>query len=136
MKLLNGLTVTARTMLLSALAVCFVFFIAGFAALSIFKIQIETPAAFSIGLACGCALTLVKIVWMEKAISKSLDSDKNGAKIFAFLSYLLRFALTFALLALAFLFRETVGVIGAAAGIISLRVAAFVAGRVLRDREI
>ena len=136
MPIVNNLTKTTKTMLLSAASVCFVLLILGIVIILMFNIQYERPLPYAAGLVLGCLHTLIKIIWLEKSINRSLDAEIQGAANFAHLHYLGRYALTAAVFILVFLNQNVFGLFGTIAGVFSLRVAAHVTGRAMRDAEV
>jgi hypothetical protein len=136
MKIIDNLSKTARIMLLAVIGVCFTFLIIGLVILNIFNIQYESPMAYTIGLSISCIHTLIKVVWLEKSISSSMDADKQGATKLALLHYYGRFALTGGILALAIFFRHIFGLFGIIAGVFSLRIAAFITNHALKDADV
>ena len=86
--------------------------------------RFEGPLAFSVGLLSGCALSAVKIVLLEKTLTRAVDMGEQ-AKNYATLHATLRYFGTIIVLAPAVIFRGAFGVIGVVAGLLSLQLAAF-----------
>ena len=119
-------------MLISVIGVCLALLAIGIAIILFFNIQYERPIPYAAGLVLGCFHTLLKVIWLEKSISKSMDRGKQDASNWVQLHYLGRYALTAAVFILVFLHRDIFGLFGTIAGVFSLRIAAYVTGRAMR----
>ena len=133
-----GLSKTAKIMIISAAAICLVFLAAGLIVINLVEAvaEIETGLPFAAGILLGCAVTAVKIIMLEKAINTALDLGEKGSKSKAgpvgSLLYLLRFILTVAALAAAFIFPHVIGRIGMILGILSMQLSAYSANIFLK----
>ena len=102
--------------------------------------RFEAPLAFGTGLFAGCAFSALKVVLMERAFSKILDMDKDRAKGYGLLQMALRFGLTAAALVCAGLcarrWPEVFGLFGAIAGVLTLQLASYITGFMLRKKKL
>ena len=130
MKLLN-ISKTAAIIHAAIAGLFAVFAVAGLLIIA-FAYPFERPLPYLLGLLLGCALSAVKVVLMEKSIGKSLDMEGKSAKNYAGLMVTLRYLLTFAVLAAVFLLKGVFGVFGVVLGLLSLQLAGYIAGYVLR----
>lgn len=94
----------------------------------------ERPAQYALGLLLGCLLSEAKVVLLEKSIDRSIDMEGKTAQGYANLMAVLRYFLTVAVLLTVFFFRNVFGLFGAIAGILSLQVAAYITGHVMKKR--
>ena len=137
------LSKTARAMVMSVIAVCVALLAAGLLVINlIYKFEGSLP--FTAGIMIGCIHSLIKIVLLEKSISRSLDigeageEDENSGKRasnIAYLHYVGRLALTAAVFALAIFLPDIFGLFGTIIGVLSLQAAAIVANFVLQKQE-
>jgi len=130
-----ALSKTAKIMIVSAAAICLVLLILGLIVIN-FIFEFEKSLPYATGIALGGLLTVIKIVMLEKAINISLNmGEKMKAGAVGSLLYLTRFLLTGAILAVAFIFPDTVGRFGAVFGVVSMQLAAYSANFVLLKLE-
>lgn len=129
------LTGTARRMCLSIFALYGGLLVLGLLVGALFH-PFEQPASYVLGLSLGCALSLVKVVLLERGIRHLLDAEKGWAQWLAVFHTLLRYLLTAGVLACAFAFSEIIGVFGAVFGVLTLPVAAHIAGRLPDDQPL
>jgi|GEM_PF-2135176 len=126
-----ALSKTAKIMILSAAGICLLMLIIGLIVIN-FVIEFEKSAAYATGIAAGCLLTAVKIVMLEKAINTSLDmGTKIKAGATGTLLFAMRFALTGAVLFVAFRFPAVLGRFGTIFGIISMQLSAYTSNFIL-----
>jgi len=101
--------------------------------------RFEGPLAFGVGLFAGCALSMLKVYLMERALSRALDMEAGKAKGYASLQALLRYGLTIAALVGAGLcarrWPQAVGLYGAIAGTLTLQLASYITSFVLKAKE-
>ena len=121
----RGLSRTARAMC-AAEGLLFVVLLAAGPAVYFFIYPFERPLPYAIGLFTGCLVSFLKIIMLEKTLSRSVDMGKN-AKVYASLHAMLRFFLAAAAVAPAFIFRGSFGVFGVVAGLLTLQLSAFIA---------
>jgi len=126
-----ALSKTAKIMIVSAAVICLALLIIGLIVIN-FIFEFEKSTAYTFGIAAGCALTAVKIIMLERAINISLDMGTKikagavGSALFA-----MRFVLTGAVLAVAFIFPDVLGRFGTVFGILSMQLAAYSANFIL-----
>ena len=133
-----GLSKTARIMIAATVVICLALLAAGLAVINLVGAvsEFEKPLPFAAGLALGCAVSVIKIILLEKSIKLTLDiGEKSKAAPIGSLLYLARFALTGAVLVLAFIFHGIFGRIGAVAGILSMQLAAYTANIFLKKQQ-
>ena len=99
--------------------------------ISLFAYPFERPIAYSIGLFIGCLISLAKIILLEKTLSRAVELGKQ-AKNYAALQATLRYFATIAAIVPAFIFRNTIGVFGVVAGLLSLQISAFITSVVIK----
>jgi uncharacterized membrane protein len=87
---------------------------------------------FIFGAALGVALNICKVLMIERTIRRAEGMDPGHAKGFAGGQYLVRFMLTVAVLLVAALV-PYISLVGAAAGVLSMPVAAYFANRFASD---
>lgn len=124
------LSLTAQTMC-RVLAGLFVILLVAGLVVILAVYPFESPFAFALGLFLGSALSLWKVVLLERSLLKSVDMGE-GAKNHANLQMMLRYLLTAGVLAVAFFFRHIIGPFGVVAGILSLQITAYVTAFKLR----
>ena len=133
-----GLSKTAKIMIVSTGVICLVFLAAGLAVTGFVgaAAEFERPLAFAAGIALGCAVSVVKIVLLEKSIKLTIDmGEKSKAAPVGGLLYIARFAMTGAVLAAAFIFPGVLGRLGTVLGIVSMQLAAYTANIFLRKQR-
>lgn len=79
---------------------------------------------FALGVLLSSSLNMVKIIMLDRTVAKALGGKKDAAANYVRLQYLLRFSLTAAVLAAA-VFIPFVSLWGAAAGLLTLQIAAY-----------
>jgi len=90
------------------------------------------PLPYSVGLFTGCLLSAVKLVFIHSSLARVMDMEDDGkAKSYASLQAILRLFGTMAVMLSAVLFPEIIGVFGLVIGLVSLRLAAYIAGRMI-----
>jgi len=122
-------------MLKADAAVCFALLLIGLSVI-FFVYEFEGPGQFALGLLVGCIHSLAKIVLLEKSIMGTLGREKENARNHAVLHFFGRYFLTVAVFVVVVLFNGVFGLFGALAGVLSLQVAAHIANRALRDRDL
>jgi len=133
-----GLSKTAKIMIVSTAVICLVFFAAGLIVIGFVEAaaEFEKPAPFSAGIALGCAVSVVKIILLEKSIKLTIDmGEKSKAAPVGGLLYIARFAMTGAALVAAFVFPGAFGRLGTVLGIVSMKLAAYTANVFLRKQQ-
>ena len=133
-----GLSKTAKTMIFSTVVICLVFFAAGLAVMGFVKAaaEFERPLPFAAGIALGCAVSVVKVILLEKSIKLTIDiGEKSKAAPVGGLLYTARFAMTGAALVAAFIFPGIFGRLGTVLGIVSMQLAAYTANIFLRKQQ-
>ena len=126
----SRLSHTAKVMCAVEGILFIVLLIAGYS-VNYFVYPFERPLPYTIGLLTGCALSAAKIILLEKTISRAVDLGKQ-AKNYASLHAFLRYFGTIAAVAPAFIFRNTFGVIGVVAGLLTLQLAAFITSAIIK----
>lgn len=139
-----GLSKTAKIMILSVAGVCVVFLIAGLIVINLvdFVAKFEKALPFVIGIELGCIVSVLKIVMLEKSINFTLDMGEKSAAAgktkvkaagpFGMLFYMLRFMLTVAVLAFAFIRPDICGRFGVILGILSMQFSGYAANIILK----
>jgi len=133
-----GLSKTAKIMIVSTGVICSVFLAAGLAVTGFIgaAAEFEKPVPFAAGVALGCAVSVVKIILLEKSIKLTIDiGEKSKAAPIGGLLYIARFAMTGAALVAAFIFPGIFGRLGTVLGIISMQLAAYTANIFLRKQR-
>ncbi|MCL2538740.1 MAG: hypothetical protein FWE66_00220 [Oscillospiraceae bacterium] len=137
MKLLSGISKTAVLMLVIISILFFLFCVAGL--LVIINVPAvyayEKPLPYCVGLFSGCLLSAVKLLFIHNSLAKVMDlQDDDKAKSYASLQAILRHVGTIAVMLCAVFFPKLFGVFGLVIGILTLRLTAFIAGRMI-DRH-
>lgn len=127
----RNLTLTAKTMC-RVLAALFAVLLGVGLVVILAIYPFEKPLAWGLGLLLGTGLSVLKVVLMDKSLAKSVDMDAEGAKNYANLQMMLRYALTIAVLVGAFFFRNVIGAFGVVAGILALQISAYISAFALR----
>ena len=89
----------------------------------------EQPLPYSVGLLTGCAISVIKIMLLEKTLARAVDLGKR-AKLYAAMQALLRYFVTIAAVVPAFIFRGVFGVFGIVAGLLTLQLSAIIASAI------
>ena len=131
--MIKNLTKTTKIMVLAVAGISFVLLLIGLAVI-LFFYAFEEPLPFALGVILGGVASVIKAVWSEISTIKIIDSEKKNVQGIAVLHYLGRLMLTVAVLLLAVFFRDVIGLFGVIVGIFSLRIAAFVAGKIVSDK--
>jgi len=140
---LPGMSKTAQIMMTAVVSVCFVLLILGLLVIN-FIYQFEKSLLYAAGIMIGCVHSLIKVVLLEKSISRTLDIGETGgnsehdakrASNIAYLHYVGRFVLTGAVFVLVIIFPGIFGLFGAIIGVLSLQAAAIVTNAVLQKQE-
>ena len=126
------LSKTAKTMCCVLLGLCAFFLVAGIA-VSVLIYNFETPAVYAAGLLAGTILSVAKVVLIEKMLNHAADiAEAKSARNYGALSVTFRNLLTVGVLLLVFFFRDVFGLFGAIIGILSLQLASYITGFILR----
>jgi len=129
---------TARIMI-AALVIVFAALLVLGLTLILFVIPFEKPLAYVAGLTAGSAVSVIKIILMDRGLNHIADMGEagkhSGARNYAALQVFLRNALTVAVFATAFLFKEIIGPFGVIFGILSIQASALIAGFLLRHES-
>ena len=126
------LSKTAKTMCCVLCGLCAFFLVAGIT-VSVLIYSFETPRAYAAGLLAGTLLSVVKVVLMEKMLNRAADiAEAKSARNYGALSVTFRNLLTVGVLLLVFFFRDVFGLFGAIIGILSLQLASYITGYILR----
>jgi len=134
MNLFSNLSKTAQIMMKSAAAICLAFFVLGLLVI-ILIYPFEGILPYATGIALGCVHSIIKIILLEKSLSKTMDLDKKIASNIAFFHYIGRIVLTVAVFALVILFPGVFGLFGAIIGVVSLQFSAYVTNIILKRQE-
>ena len=118
-------------MLMAVIAICFVLLAIGQIIIH-FVYPFENALLYASGMTLGCVHSLIKVVLLEKSISRTIDMDNKGAENIARLHYFGRFALTAAVFACVFLFPGLFGLFGTIIGVVSLQLAAYITNFILK----
>lgn len=129
-----NLSETAAVMC-TAIGGLFILFLAAGLTVSSLIYPFERPAQYALGLLMGCLLSAAKVVLLEKSLDRSVDMEGKTAQGYANLMAVLRYLLTVAVLLLVFFFRDVFGLFGAIVGILSLQVAAYITGHIIKKRS-
>jgi len=89
---------------------------------------VPDPLFYAIGVALGCAMSVLKTWLLERTVNRLLDSnpdDLNNAKNMVRLGYSSRYLLTGIVLVVAVLVFGTWGLIGTFVGTLAMTIAAF-----------
>ena len=131
-----NLSKTAKIMILSSVAVYFVLLVLGLIILNLAayfnifgdRIEVEKNLPYALGLALGSIHSIVKIIMIEKAITKIADTDdKKHAKNMGQLYYFGRFVITIIVLVVGALPGiPFIGLFGTIVGVFSLRFSAYI----------
>lgn len=124
--MIKNLSRTAKIMILSVIAVCFVLLVAGLTVINLGVIERENSLQYAVGLALGGTFSVIKVVMMEKSLNKIAEAgEEKQAKGMGQMYFVIRFILTAVVLVAAALL-SFVGIFGTIAGILSLKVAAYI----------
>ena len=127
---MNAMSSTAKQLIYAVIAVCFAALMAGLAVI-IFIYRFDNPLAYAAGLILGAVLAAARVVLLERSIIRSHAGAEESAALRARLGFTGRYALTAAVLTGAAI-TPGVSLIGALAGVLSLRPAAYLVGKVGR----
>ena len=132
MNIFTGLSKTAVVMSIILGLLFPTLFLIGFLVIQ-FVYPFEQILPFGTGLFGGMLISLVKVILLEKSITKAVQMDDGGrAKNYANLQSILRYIGTFALIAGAVCFPKVFGLFGIIVGILSLQLAAYITAGVLK----
>jgi len=110
------------------IGILFAALLAGGLLIIFFAYRFERPLAFGLGLLTGCALSVLKVILLEKAFNKAVDMGKEKAPNYARLQAVLRYGLTIVVMLGAVVFPRFIGLFGIIAGILSLQLASYITG--------
>ena len=96
-----------------------------------FLYAFERPLPFAVGLLLGCALSALKVVLLEKSLSRSLDMAEKDANNYSSLQAILRYGLTVAVMLSAVFLPRYVGLFGLILGVLSLQPSAYITSFIL-----
>lgn len=91
-----------------------------------FSLAVSIPS-YGLGLALGFIFSALKLILLEKSLSKSVDMNKDSAQTYARFQYMLRYFLTFGVLVAAAVIKP-ISLLGTIIGIIMTQPAALIAG--------
>lgn len=128
------LSKTARSLMLLIGAF---FILAGAAGVLVilFVFEFEKPAPYLMGLALGCISSLIKAWLLERALNNAVDMEKERARNYALAQWVIRYALSIAVLAPVVIFPDIFGLFGAILGILSLQISAYAVNLIPGMRE-
>jgi hypothetical protein len=135
MKLFTSLSRTSRVMIMWVIVLCLAFLLVGLAVIyALYPFEGGLP--YFLGILAGGAHSIIKIVLIEKSLSRILDAQKEGAESIGRLGFFGRYILTGVVFAAALLSRGAIGVFGTVVGVLSLQIAAFITGNLLKNKNI
>jgi len=134
MKFYNTLSKTSRIMLRAIGGLFFALLAIGLV-ISVFIYPFERPIAFVAGLFVGCALSVAKVILLEKALGRSFDLEGTNAKNYATLQSILRYVLTIAVLLVVVVFPDMFGLWGTILGVLTLQFSAYIANIVINKTD-
>ena len=127
-----GLSVTAKIMC-SVLAGLCAFFMAVGLIVNKFVISFEAPAAYAAGLLIGTALSMVRVIMMERSLNRAADmEDYDHARSYGSMQVFIRNLVTVGVFLLVFFYRTVFGLFGTIIGALSIQLAAYITGFFLR----
>ena len=129
----SRLSPTAKVMCIVEGILFIILLIAGYN-IYFFIYPFERPLPYTVGLMTGCSLSAAKIILLERTISRAVDLGKQ-AKNYASLNAIVRYFGTIAAVAPAFIFRDTFGVYGVVAGLLTLQLAAFITSFIIKKNK-
>ena len=94
----------------------------------------ELPLPYGAGLFLGCALSVLKVILLEKTLNKSADMESKHAQVYASLQVLARYTLTAAVLLGAVFFPKIIGVFGVIFGILTLQISAYITSHIINRK--
>ncbi|MDR3239523.1 MAG: ATP synthase subunit I [Clostridiales bacterium] len=121
---MTQLSATAKKLILGV-ALQFCLLLALGLAVILLLYPFEKPLAFLGGLLLGSAWSAAKVVMMERGLSQMIDLDQDGAQARARWQFIIRYAITAALLIFAAL-TPWISFWGMTAGLLILQTAAYV----------
>lgn len=95
----------------------------------------ERPLPYCMGLLLGSALSICKVLLLERSLGRAVEMEEKTAQGYAALQAAARYLLTMAVFGGVVLFRDKIGLFGAILGVLSLQFAAYIAGASLNKRE-
>lgn len=128
------LSKTARIMFIALAAIVVCLAAVGLCVIA-FAWPFAKPGPYLLGLAAGGGLSAAKLYLLKRNLDKTIDMESEQAQNITRLHFVLRHILTAAVLAGVVLLRAHIDLIGTLLGIISLQLAAHVAGWVERREE-
>jgi hypothetical protein len=103
---------------------------------SVFAYPFERPSAYAAGLFAGCAFCAVKILLLDRTLTRAVDMGSH-AKNYVSLHAAIRYIGTVVAFVPALAFPKIFGLFGVIAGILSMQLAAYLTHAVMRrlDRK-
>ncbi len=135
MRWYRELSITAQ-IICKALAVLSLILLVVGLVVTFFLYPFEKPLAFVVGLLAGTILSVLKVVLLEKSLTKSMDMDGKTAKNYSNFQMVARYFLTILVLLVAAFFRNVIGIFGTVAGILALQPAAYIAAWRIRKLQL
>ena len=131
----HPLSKTARV-LCAVLAVLGVFFFLFGMAVILWIYPFEAAGSFGTGLILALLHSMLKVVLMERTLNRAADMGENSnAGSYGAAQTVLRSFLTLGLFLLVFFFPNVVGMYGAIIGVLSLQIAGYITGYLLRKES-
>lgn len=125
---------TAKTMWLTLAIIVAGFAVGGLCVIA-FAWPFARPGPYLLGLLAGGGLSAAKLFLLKRSLGKTIDLESGQAQAVTRLHFIVRQFLTAGVLAGVVLLRAYFDLIGALLGIVSLQLAAYVAGWIERREE-
>jgi len=135
MNFFSRLSRTARIMIAWVVAICIVSLAVGLAVIRWYY-RFEESIPFMIGIALGCAHSVVKVALMEKSLLRTIEMEKDGASDMGRMHFYGRYLLTGAVFVVVILSNDAIGMFGTIAGVLSLQIAAYITNSILRNKTV
>jgi len=135
MKMFLNLSRTSRVMLMWVIAVNVAMLGIGLLAIALVY-PFENSLSFVAGILLGCVHSAAKVVLLEKSIGRTIGMEKEGAENTGRLHYIGRYFLTAAVFVIVVLSKGFFGLFGTIAGVLSLQIAAYITGGLMKNKRV
>lgn len=134
MALLKDLSETSKIMLKWLVILIFASWLLGSGVFIIIK-KADIVLQYILGVLLGGGFSALKLVLMEKSLSKSADMQSGRSSGYAAAHYMLRYFLTIGVLVLAMVMRNTFNFFGVIIGILLLQFSAYLATYEIKKKD-
>ena len=134
MRFFSALSRISKVMTMWVIAVCLALLSAGLLAIHVIY-PFEESLPFIAGVILGCLHSVIKVALLEKSLNRVINMEKDGAESVGRLHFIGRYFLTAAVFIIVILSRGYIGLFGTILGVLSLQIAAYITGHIMKNKQ-